>query len=154
MRTLALGLVLLVAFIVVAPTLRAYVTQREQSRQVEAQLAAVEASVESLEDELERWEDDAFLRAQARERLNFVLPGEALFRVIDPHTVVDPDVTGPGLSGLTTSVDSSPAVPWYLLLWESVLDAAEPTSDPVSVGGAIAAPEASAAGEDVALGQR
>ena len=150
MRTLALGLVLLVAFIVVAPTLRAYVTQREQHRQVEAQLAAAEASVESLEGELERWEDDAFLRAQARERLNFVLPGEVLFRVIDPQTVLDPDVAGPGLSGLTASVDSSPAVPWYLLLWESVLDAAEPTPDQVSVGGTIAAPEAS----DIALGQR
>jgi cell division protein FtsB len=126
LRTLALGLVLLVAFIVLAPTARAYVTQREQFRQVNAQLANVGTDVEGLDRELGRWRDTGFVQAQARERLGFVRPGEIPYRVIDPQAVLGEDASDADLEGLTIAVDTAPVVPWYLTMWESVVDAGEP----------------------------
>jgi cell division protein FtsB len=128
-RTLALGLVLLVAFIVVAPTLRAYLDQRQQYRALESELRAVGADVEALDAELRRWSDPAYVQAQARERLSFVQPGEAAFRVIDPETVVGEDDAVGALEGLEESVDTAPVVPWYLAVWESVQDAGEPPAE-------------------------
>jgi cell division protein FtsB len=133
-RTLALGLVLLVAFIVVAPTLRAYLTQREQFRRLNAELATVEADVEYLDAELRRWTDPGYVQAQARERLSFVMPGEVAFRVVDPQTVIGEDAAVDGLEGLTEAVGTAPAVPWYLTLWDSVVEAGEPLGE-TSPGG-------------------
>lgn len=121
-----LGLVTLVAFVVLAPTLRAFVTQSEQLRRVEAEHAAVQADVERLGRELARWEDPAFVQAQARERLSYVMPGEIAYRVIDPETV-EPEVseTGSVYSDLAEPVAMGPEVPWYLTVWDSVVDASE-----------------------------
>ncbi len=124
MRTLVLGLVILVAFVVLTPTLRAFVTQSEQKRRVDADYAAVLADVAAIEDELARWDDPAYVQAQARERLSFVMPGEVAYRVIDPQTV-EPDATGSTLDGLKTPETSGPEVPWYLTVWDSVVDAGE-----------------------------
>lgn len=136
-RTLVLGLVTLVAFIVLAPTLRAYVTQSEQQRRVDAQYAAVEADVGRLESELQRWEDPAYVQAQARERLSFVMPGEVAYRVVDPETI-EPE-TGAAFEDMVEPVANGPEVPWYLVVWESVVVAGEPGED----AGATSPPAAS-----------
>lgn len=114
---------ILVAFVVLAPTFRAYVTQQEQLREVNADLASSQAQAEALAAELEQWQDDDYVRAQARERFNYVEPGETSYRVVDPETVVgeDPiaDLTAQAqqaASGLTTGARG----PWYVTVWDSV----------------------------------
>lgn len=114
---------LLVAFVVLAPTLRAFVTQSEQQRRVDAEYAAVQADVERLERDLARWNDPAYVQAQARERLSFVMPGEVAYRVIDPQTVVPEEDAGAGYVGLVEPEATGPAVPWYLTVWDSVVEA-------------------------------
>jgi len=57
------------------------------------------------------------VRAQARERLSFVMPGEKAFRVIDPETVPD---TPPAAAGPASVLDSGSTLPWYANVWESV----------------------------------
>ncbi len=138
---------MLVAFIVLAPTLRAYVTQREQVRQVDAQLAGVGASVDSIDRELARWQDAGFVQAQARERLAFVRPGEVPYRVIDPQAVAGEDESVVGLGGLTEAADTAPVVPWYLTMWDSVVDAGEPVArvDEIDILTGAPAPSGSAA---------
>ena len=148
-RTLALGLVLLVAFIVVAPTLRAYLTQREQVRRLDAELAAVAAQVEHLDAELGRWQDPGFVQAQARERLSFVRPGEVAFRVVDPQTVIGEDAAVDELEGLTAAVDTAPAVPWYLALWDSVVEAGVSVEEATPVAPGPAGQGAPGRGSDV-----
>lgn len=113
----------LVAFVVLAPTVRAYVTQQEQLREVNATLAAAEDDLAALTGELEQWQDDDFVRAQARERFNYVEPGETSYRVIDPETVLgaDPiaDLTAEAqqeATGLTTGASG----PWYVTVWDSI----------------------------------
>lgn len=150
LRTLALGLVVLVAFIVVAPTLRAYVTQREQYRQVNAQLASVGASVDHLDRELARWQDPGFVQAQARDRLAFVLPGEVPYRVIDPQVVVGEDESVGELGGLTEATDTAPVVPWYLTMWDSVVDAGEPLEKVDEIDILTGAPSAAGSAADAA----
>lgn len=126
-RTVVLAAVVLVAFIVLTPTLRAFVTQSEQRRAVEAEYAAVQSEVEALERGLERWNDPAFVESQARERLSFVRPGEVAYRVVDPQTV--PSGTGEEFEGLRAAVPSGPQVPWYLSVWDSVVDVGIPPEE-------------------------
>ena len=123
-RTIVLVVVILTAFIVLAPTLRAYVSQQEVRRDLNAQIETAQEGTEQLQRTVGRWGDDAFVRAQARERLGFVMPGETPYRVVDPETVtgvpVDDggaEVTGPGTVPQTG--------PWYLTVWDSVQLAGE-----------------------------
>ncbi len=117
LRGLGLFVVVLVAFIVLAPTLRHAVEQQEQLRQLRANIEAAEERTDALELELEQWQDETFVQAQARDRLGYVMPGEQTFRVVDPETVVGEDAEAAleesGVPGLEDA-------PWYLALWESV----------------------------------
>ncbi|WP_434081056.1 FtsB family cell division protein [Sanguibacter sp. Z1732] len=122
-RTLVLFLVVLMAFIVVTPTLRAYVTQAEQQRTLVAQIEAAEERNVQLQRTLDRWDDPAYVQAQARERLGFVYPGETAYLVVDPEIVTgeevesDPDGDGPVMM---------PQVgPWYITVTDSLRVAGE-----------------------------
>lgn len=55
---------------------RAWLDQRSQLAELSAQRDALAAEVEQLREANALWQDPAYVRAQARERLNYVLPGE------------------------------------------------------------------------------
>ncbi|MCY7412956.1 MAG: septum formation initiator family protein [Salinibacterium sp.] len=78
---LMLGIVVL-AVIVLAPNLRIFFEQRQQIAALEQQVDEKQDSVISLEGELARWDDPAYIESQARERLLFVYPGEYSYLVI------------------------------------------------------------------------
>lgn len=122
MRALALGVVLLVAFSVLLPTVRAYLGQRAELESLAAEVAAMEQNHEELQAELDRWSDEAYVAARARERLSFVMPGETAYRVIDPDVVAEPPAVeneaGP-LAGPALPAGSA-LQPWYTTVWESV----------------------------------
>lgn len=122
-RGLVLFVVALMAFIVLAPTLRAYVSQQEQTRTLAAQIAASEERTTVLEGEIEKWDDPAFVQARARERLGYVMPGETPYRVVDPQTVTGEDV--PTEDGEDGPVSVPQEGPWYLTVWDSVQVAGE-----------------------------
>jgi len=117
-----LFLVILVAFIVLAPTLRAYISQQEEQRDILARTEAAEERSAELQRTIERWDDEAFVQAQARERLGFVMPGETPYRVVDPETITGEEVE--------TDPDDGPVVvpqvgPWYLTVTDSIQVAGE-----------------------------
>ncbi|GMA30507.1 FtsB family cell division protein [Litorihabitans aurantiacus] len=122
MRTAGLALVLLVAFIVLAPTLRAYVSQQEQLREVNASLAQAQEEAAALEEELARWEDPEYVKSQASARFNLVAPGETGYKVVDPETVdgEDPigDLTAQEAARSPYAVTAT--LPWYSTVWGSV----------------------------------
>lgn len=122
-RTLVLFLVVLMAFIVLAPTLRAYVSQAEQQRTLVAQMEAAEERNAHLQRTIDRWEDPAYIQAQARERLGFVHPGETAYLVVDPETVTGEEVD-------SDPRDDGPVIvpqvgPWYITVVDSVRAAGE-----------------------------
>lgn len=127
-RAMVLGIVLLVAFAVLFPTVRAYLGQRAELEALAAQVEEAERTEEDLAAELARWDDAAYVAAQARERLSYVLPGETPYRVIDPETVVEEPVVDPATEGSTVgpALPAGGAVtPWYATVWDSLEAAGE-----------------------------
>ena len=131
MRALVLFVVGLLAFVLLFPTVRAYLAQESDNSRLAQQVAQARAQNDDLRSELGRWNDPAYVAAQARGRLAFVLPGETAFRVVDPQTVPDPAAPtvlaaerGPAV------VKNGAAVPWYASVWESVRVAGQAHNPP------------------------
>ena len=59
-----------------AVPVRAWLDQRAQLGEVAVERDELAAQVADLQAAVDLWDDPAYVRAQARERLNFVLPGE------------------------------------------------------------------------------
>jgi cell division protein FtsB len=120
-RAIALAVVLLILTISYASSLRVYFNQRQQLAQTRQQIIKSQADINSLSDEISRWNDPDYVRTQARIRLGWVLPGERGYRVVDAN--------GKPISGDTEIAGSSqpqptPKTPWYSKLMGSV-DAAD-----------------------------
>jgi len=111
------ALVLVMAFVLVYPTFNSYLRQQSQLTELNAQVEAARQRNEDLQADVDRWSDPAYVAAQARERLSFVLPGETPYRVVDPETAPDApeQVDGP-----TSVLDTGSTQPWYGSVWESV----------------------------------
>jgi cell division protein FtsB len=77
-----LGLVVLAALVLV-PTVGVYLDQRQQIAALEESVQVGKDRVAALEAERERWADPAYITSQARERLYYVKPGEVVYLVDD-----------------------------------------------------------------------
>lgn len=76
-----LGLIV-AALLVLAAPLKTLIEQRQQIAQLEASLAEAQDAVDDLNEEVARWEDPAYIEAQARERLYYILPGDVSYLVV------------------------------------------------------------------------
>jgi Septum formation initiator len=65
-----------------ASSLRAYLQQRSHIAELKAQIAERSAAIDDLEREKRRWNDPAFVQAQARERFGYLMPGETSYVVL------------------------------------------------------------------------
>jgi cell division protein FtsB len=116
---LMMGLLVL-GVVVLAPNIKAFVEQRQQIADLNAQLAEDRDTVERLTTERERWDDSTFVMTQARERFFYVNPGEVSFLIInDLDAAVLADVDEPVSDELTTT-DTD----WTEALLASLLSAA------------------------------
>lgn len=114
-RAAVLFIVVLMAFVLLYSNVQNSLTQQQQNASLRAQIQQAGAKTDALDQELKRWQDPAYVAAQARDRLAYVMPGEVPFRVIDPETVATaaPDAGA-------TSADVVQGGPWYGTLWSSV----------------------------------
>jgi len=85
-RAVALAVVIFMLAVLLAPPAQRFFAQRAQISALQHQLSASEDRVKQARAELERWKDPAYIKAQARTRLHFVMPGETQYIVIDPNT--------------------------------------------------------------------
>ena len=113
-RAAVLALVFCLLAISLAYPMREYLSQRGDIGALEAEVAAQEKRVAELERTRQRWNDPAFVKAQARERLHFVMPGETQYVVLEPDEAPAP-VPAPGRSSRP-----APERPWFSDLWQSV----------------------------------
>ncbi|HLT62100.1 MAG TPA: septum formation initiator family protein [Microlunatus sp.] len=95
-RAIALAVVLLILTISYASSLRIYFEQRQEIAATQARIAEREAAIGSLRNDLDRWQDDAYVEAQARDRLGWVRPGEMGFRVVEGERKDDDQAHAPG----------------------------------------------------------
>jgi hypothetical protein len=117
-----LGLVVCGLVVSAALPLREYLSQRGQIASARAKNAQQQARVDALEKQLDQWKDPAYVKAQARERLHFVMPGEYSYVVLSPKT----RTTTTGRAALPGTVAVGPEAPWYSQVWGSVRAADRP----------------------------
>jgi cell division protein FtsB len=75
--------VLVLAVVILAPTAQAFFAQRQQIADQQHAVDELAAQVDTLKEQRARWNDPSYLRAQARDRLYYVMPGEVSYLVID-----------------------------------------------------------------------
>ncbi len=111
-----------------AVPLRALIKERRDIKNLEQQVVSQQVKIDDLSNRRARLADPAYLQALARERLNYVFPGEIGFVVLDEET--NTAITGvPG--ALVPNDDSA----WYTKLWSSakLADNPPPADDPLVV---------------------
>lgn len=118
-------LVLVVAVLAVsyASSMRAYLDQRAENNAYLEEIAQRSANIDDLEREKRRWDDPAYVRAQARERLSYVMPGETSYVVLDENG--EPLESESELSD-PSAVDPKTPEAWWGRAWESVELAGKP----------------------------
>ena len=104
-------LVVLVALLVsLALPVRELITQRARVAELSAHNATVQAQVDQLNTAKDRWQDPAYIAAQARERLHYVMPGDTAY------VVVEPDPQAPKAPTAAEVATES----WYSKLWHTI----------------------------------
>ena len=125
-------LLLLVAVgTVLFPLVRATVQQNARISAREQDIDRRERSVKELEDQNARWQDPAYVTAQARDRLNYVMPGEVGYVVIDtPRT--EADESDPSAAAARNAEGGTGS--WFGTLWSSTQEAGRAPADPIGSG--------------------
>ena len=115
-RLLALGVVMLAITVLLAPSVHTWVQQRSEIAALEAEIARTQAEQQDLERQLDRWEDPAYIRQQARDRIFLVMPGDRTYLVKGEN--------GVEVAETSAAAEESPDLEWVDALWESVRSSA------------------------------
>jgi cell division protein FtsB len=115
-RLLALAVVLVSITVLLAPSVRIFIEQRAELAALQADIAAKKDSHEQLTKELARWDDPAYIKQQARDRIFYVMPGEKRYMVTGAE--------GLGESDEHASATAPEDLPWVDALWNSMTRAA------------------------------
>jgi cell division protein FtsB len=121
-RAAVLALVLCSLVAALAYPTRQFIAQRAQIAQQRAAAQQAQAQVDELLREKARWQDPAYVEAQARERLHYGFPGETPFASVDPGA-------SPAATATPQAQPGAVKQPWYDSLFESLdtADAASPS---------------------------
>jgi cell division protein FtsB len=79
-------LLIVAALVVLAPNLKTLVEQRQQIAQLQTQVDQERANVKDLTGQVDRWKDPAYVEAQARQKLYYVMPGDVSYFVVHAPT--------------------------------------------------------------------
>ncbi|MGO4342698.1 septum formation initiator family protein [Phycicoccus sp. Soil748] len=114
LRGVVLASIVVLLAVMLVPTLRSYLRQQGEIDALRGQVGDQRSQVSDLQKEQARWNDDAYVQQQARERLKFVKVGEK------SYTVIDGKPSAKALPGVAKAPAASSDHPWYGQLWESV----------------------------------
>lgn len=92
--TLTFLVVIVLGVATLAPRLQTWFEQRQLIAEAKAALEQSKQDVENMKVERKRWEDPAYIRSQARDRLYYVMPGEISYLVLDADGVDTSDTSG------------------------------------------------------------
>ena len=94
LSSLALLAMIVIGVISIAPRVQTWFMQRQAIFAAQAELEQAKKDVQEMKVERKRWEDPAYIRAQARDRLYYVMPGEVSYLVMDADGVDTSDTSG------------------------------------------------------------
>lgn len=81
--TVTVLLLVVGALIVLAPSLRVLVEQQNEIAELQRRVTEQQAVVDVLQTDIDRWQDPAYIEAQARDRLLYVYPGDITYLIVD-----------------------------------------------------------------------
>lgn len=122
-----LTVVIAVLVVSYASSMRAYVQQKGHIDDLRAQIASSQHDISSLQREKARWKDKAYVRDQARSRLDWVMPGEIAYQVIGKDG--KPLGGNDQLSDPSTIARVAPT-PWWSKEYDSLQRADHPPKAP------------------------
>lgn len=125
-RAVILAAVMCVLTLTLAGPVRTFFAQHAEMKQQSQLEARLHGQIADLQQQKANMDDPAHIRAQARERLGFVMPGEIPYQVQLPST---PEL--PGEPGVDPGVLGPTGDPWYTALWHTIADAPHPPRVPV-----------------------
>jgi cell division protein FtsB len=112
-RALVLGTLVILLLVVLASPLNRYFQSRSALNDAAHKLKDDKARVAQLSKQLKQWSDPGYIQQQARERLQYAMPGDTVYVVVGKGQRNDIDKT----SG---RVDRSDQAGWNAKLWNSV----------------------------------
>ncbi len=116
-RAAILAAVVCVLTLTIAGPVRTYFAQRTEMKQLAASEKALRSQIAELQSQKAKLADPAYIAAQARERLGFVMPGDIPYQVQLPPGVAEPPQAGQQAQTAARSSD-----PWYSALWHTIAD--------------------------------
>ncbi|MEC3916919.1 FtsB family cell division protein [Nocardia sp. CDC160] len=111
-RAVLLAAVLCGLALTLAVPLRTYFTQRSDAQELALQHRQLEEEVANLRDRRAQQQDPNYIKAEARDRLRLVMPGDT------PYIVQIPDIEQPAIP--TQAAKPKAPDPWYTQVWHSI----------------------------------
>jgi cell division protein FtsB len=115
-RALVLGAVVVLLVVLLAAPLHRFLAARSAVAQSQTQRTAGEEQLKQLQDLERQLSDPAYIAAQARIRLQYALPGDTVYQVVQPGDQSKINTT----IGKSTTTISVPGDTWNRRLWGSV----------------------------------
>lgn len=133
--TVLVVVLVLAGAVIVSPSLSTFVQQQREIGELRESVRVSQEAVDEIDDERAKWKDPVYVRAQARDRLFYVLPGETQVSVIDDIVmpIESDEETDPELSRIQSN--------WAEGLVVSFLTAGTTTATPEELAGDDPAPE-------------
>ncbi|MEC5181337.1 FtsB family cell division protein [Arthrobacter sp. CG_A4] len=115
-RMLALLVVMIAITIMLAPTVKIFFEKRAEIAGLQADISAEQSKQTDLLRQVSRWQDPNYVKQQARDRINMVMPGETGYWVFGSDLPAgQPD----GAAGAGSAQDPA-ELPWVDSLWDSI----------------------------------
>ncbi|MER7673549.1 septum formation initiator family protein [Kitasatospora sp. NPDC096128] len=132
-RATVLVLVLCSLVAILAYPTRQFISQRAEISAQRAKADHSRQQVDQLRRDKARWQDPEYVKAQARARLHYAVPGETPYIAVDPAgSAAQPSApAGSASRSADAAADAAKAAkPWYTSIWDSVdaADAAAPVA--------------------------
>jgi hypothetical protein len=121
-----LAAVAVVLALLVLPYVQKWMVQQREIAAVRADNAKARQQVGALETERNRWQDPEYVKAEARRRLFYVMPGETGFVVVDSQP---PQKAAADPAHAAAAQVKNGDRPWFGDLWDSLRVAGETPPD-------------------------
>jgi cell division protein FtsB len=118
-RALVLGGVVVLLIVLLAAPINRYLTSRREVGTAAQQLAQHRRQLANLTKQQQRWGDPGYIQQQARLRLQYAMPGDTVYVVVDKGERSDIEKT----SG--SDLAAPPAPSWNTRLMDSLRTAAK-----------------------------
>ena len=115
-RMLALFVVMIAITIMLAPTVKIFFEKRAEIAALQADISNKQAQQDELRRQVSRWQDPNYVKQQARDRINMVMPGETGYWVFGSDL---PAGSTSGAAGAGSAQDPA-ELPWVDSLWDSI----------------------------------